>query len=205
MLIKNNFRRYIYILAELISGPLYLKSRPEAIEYRLLKSEIIKDFEQSDESFLNEPLEYIYMNIYEMEPPLELFGRFNNCFYWVSEVYIRLFFKYKKSFSYLFLILPLKKCIEMFEIYHQMDFSQTYKEFEKYMEQYKILPMLIKKNNLTMKKLAKLTNINYNSIDAYCRSDLKLFGASFENIISLSKALDVNINIFLNKLNLEIK
>lgn len=205
MLIKNNFKRYIYVLAELISGPLYLKSRPEAIEDRLLKSQFIKDFEESDESFLNEPLEYIYMNIYKMEPPLEVFGRFNSCFYWVSEVYIRLFFKYKKSFSYLFLMLPLKKCIEMFEIYHQMDFTQIYKEFERCMNENKILPMLIKKNDLTMKTLANITKINYNSIDAYCRSDAKLFGASFESIVSLSKALDVNINIFLNKLKLEIK
>lgn len=203
MLRSENLNNYIASIAQLISGSIYLSSRIETVEERLLKSEIIKDLEDNDESFLNVPLETIFMNTFNIEPPLKVFGLFNSCFYWVSEAYLRLFFRYKKSFSYLFLLLPLKKCIELFELYHQMDFKEMYKLFERLMNENKILPLLIKKNVLTMKTLSKLSNINYYSIDSYCRNDNKLFNASYKNLLSLSKTLNVNINIFLEKLDIK--
>jgi len=204
MLHETNVKKYIDSLAQLISCSIYLSSRPESVEQRLLKSEIIIGLENSDESFLNQPLEYLFMNTFNIEPPIKVFGLFNSLFYWVSEVYIRLFIKYKKSFSYLFLLLPLRKLIEMFELYHQMDFSETYSVFENLMKEKRILPLLINKNNLTMKKLSELTKINYNTIDFYCRSDEKLFSGSYANLLILSKALKVDGNIFLKELNIEI-
>lgn len=204
MLRESNIKKYIDNLAQLISCSLYLSSTPEAVEDRLLKSQFIKDLENSDESFLNEPLEYIFINTFNADPPIKVFGLFNSCFYWVSEVYVRLFIKYKKSFSYLFLLLPLRKCVELFELYHQMDFKETYDLFENIMNKTKILPSLIKKNNLTMHSLSEVAKINYNSIDAYCRSDEKLFGASYKTMISLSKVLNVNLNIFLKEIDIDI-
>ena len=58
------------------------------------------------------------------------FGIYNDA-YWCGYSYFELQQRLKKPFSYLFLKLPLSKMMDIYPIFHEMDFSALLEFFEK--------------------------------------------------------------------------
>ena len=76
------------------------------------------------------------------------FGVYNDA-YWCGEMYFDLHLKLHKSFAYLFLKLPLEKLIDMYPVYHEMDFSSLEEQFHRVEKEKTILRGMV--NVITMR------------------------------------------------------
>ena len=117
-----------------------------------------------------------------------------------AESYLKLFFYYNRSFEYLFLYWPLEVFNEKYGIYHEMDFSNLRRDFQKRIDETTLIKKLAQERQIKLVDVSKLTGININTIDRYSRDDKYLFLASHDNIYKLSKLFDVKENIFISNL-----
>ena len=122
---------------------------------------------------------------------------------WMAEGYFNIFLKYAKSFEYIFIYLPIDKMVDMFNVYHEMDWSHLFNYFEERIKGRRLLTALIKKNELSLNKLAVLSGVSYNTIEKYSKNDEYLYNASFINIMAINKVLNSNINTYLKELPIE--
>lgn len=89
--------------------------------------------------------------------------QYNQCL-WAAEAYLRIQLKTKLTFECIFLFLPIKKMYEMFDLYHEMDFSQTVQCFNDIFNSSNTLSKLLENNNITITQLSKETGISVNSL-----------------------------------------
>ena len=123
------------------------------------------------------------------------FGIYNDA-YWCGTVYYYLYFKTKKSLSYIIYKFPLDQLIEFYGTYHEMDYSSVYDLFLSKEKENPLLRSLCKQNGITVNELHERTGISINTLQKYYRDDELLLSASFQNIYKISQALNVNISLF---------
>ena len=117
-----------------------------------------------------------------------------------AESYLRLFLYFNRSFEYLFLYWPLEVFDEKYGIYHEMDFSNLRRDFQKRVAEVTLLKKLCQARQIKIVDISKLTGINIHTIDRYARDDKYLYSSSHDNIFKLSKLFDVKENIFIANL-----
>ena len=86
--------------------------------------------------------------------------------------------------------------LDMYDVYHEMDFSallECYNELEK---EKTILRALCEEKHVSLSKLSKGTGISVNTLMKYNASDNALYKASFQNIIEIAAFLDAPISLF---------
>lgn len=175
---------------------------PKEIEEKILKSEFIVELEKGDASYLYRcNLESIVGDIFKVSIPNDEIIKTNPLSLWFGEIYTRLFFTFNKSFSFIFLYLPISEAEKIYPLYHEMDFSQVIDYFAKLIKQETIMTLLLKKHKLSARELSILTGINYNTIVSYARDNDVIYNAKFDSIFKISQILDVNINIFAKSIN----
>lgn len=172
------------------------------IQDRLVNSKYIKELENKNScTFLYETkIADVIKDIYELNYEPEDVLKIDVDITWISEAYFRLFYKYNKSFSYIFLYIPVYKMLDLFTIYHEMDWTQLYSYFEYVVKSKSLLKKILESNRLSINKLSQLTGISPNTLISY-QNDNRLKEAKFEYIYKLSNALELDINIFVDKLN----
>lgn len=174
----------------------------KTIEEKILKSEFINGLEKGDASCLcRGNLESIVGDIFKVSIPNDEIIKTNPLSLWLGEIYTRLFFTFNKSFSFIFLYLPLSEAEKIYPLYHEIDFSQVIDYFAKLTKQETILTLLLKKHKLSARELSVLTGVNYNTIVSYTRDNDVIYNAKFDSIFKISQILDVNINIFAKSIN----
>lgn len=172
------------------------------IEECIINNHFYQQLENGDSSFLiNYTDEDILGSVYERRINDKELLETNTLSFWLGDVYSKIFLRFNKSFSFIFLYLPLAKAIELFPIYHEMDFSQTLNYFEELTTRNSILSLLLKKRNISISELSLLSDINYNTIVSYTRNNEFVYNAKFDSIFRISQILDVNINIFAKNIN----
>lgn len=174
-----------------------------AMERRIVKSNFVKCLENNDESFL---YQYDELDILRMIYSNDLIDDFNiyetNVIsLYLGEIYIKLFYRYHKSFEYIFLYMGLDKAINAFEVYHTMDDSEFFSYFEKECSKKSILKMLLNKNKLSLVELSVLTDIKIKTLENYSYLDEYIYNAKMEHIYKISNILDVNISIFMRNID----
>lgn len=174
----------------------------DVIEEKICKSSFFKDLENGDLFFNRQNLVDIIANVLELKTNQVSTTIFLSRSFWIGELYIRLFLRYHKSFSYLFLYLPIKEARKYFGLYHEMDFTQAYLLFENIESKNTILSLLLKKKNMTMDKLSVLTGINRNSLMKYCQNNKHIYKASLDTVYKLCNVLDTDIKVFIEKLRI---
>lgn len=164
----------------------------------LEKSEFIQKIEADEyDEYFNKSILEIYENITSnILSEDDSFGVYNDA-YWCAVSYFDLHLKTGKSFSYIFLKLPLEKMMDIYIIYHEMDFSSLYEYFQKLEKEKTILRALCQDYHSSLKKISKATGININTLMKYNASDEALYKASFQNIIKIAKFFEVPISFFI--------
>ena len=171
------------------------------IEEKIIKNRYINQLENGDSSFLYEKtLEKIVADIYgvRFEETCKLLN--STISYWLGEIYTRLFFSLNKSFAYLFLYFPIEKALNLFKLYHEMDFNQLLNYFETQVGKKTLLRTLLEKKHMTLSELSSLSKVNYNTIVSYTKNDEHLYSAAFDNIYRISGVLNVKMNLFARKI-----
>ena len=148
------------------------------------------------DDYLNKPIEILFYDItgYQIDKDTS-YGIYNDA-YWCGQNYFDLFLTLKKSFSYIFLKLPLDTMMNIYPIYHEMDFSSLVVYFKEIEQKETIIRILCNNNHCSLNDVSKATNINLGSLIKYNMSDELLRKASFQNINKLIDYFDVRNSLF---------
>ena len=175
------------------------------IEKTLYKSSMIKEFEESNITqiaFTSSMLIYrkLFPNSEATTKDIHLFSSY----YWIGEMYIKIFLKYKVNFETIFAYLPIQKMHELFEAYHEMDVTQFYRYFESLREK-NTFEIFLKEKDVTLMALSRQTGISVATLKA-----LKQGKRDFRNLKSsylekISHYLGAEMQTLLGEITLEIK
>lgn len=206
MIQANKINDLYEIFSHLLSYGFYKKYPFFAIEERLIQSELVKSLEEdkSDKYLYRHHLVRIFDDVYGLDQSRCEILSSTSISLWISEAYIRLFYKYHKSFEYLFLLINLETMYNLYNIYHEMDFSQLFDLFESKQKDFKLLNALLAKRGLNIKKLSLLTSISEHTLYNYSKDNDNLYNACFDNIYTIAQTLDVSDRVFVKRLNNDI-
>lgn len=123
------------------------------------------------------------------------YGIYNDA-YWCGQNYFDLHIKTKKSFAYLFLKLPFKHMMDIYIIYHEMDFSSLVEYFYKKCEEKTIIRLLCEENHKSLNDISKDTGIALSTLKKYNESDENLYKGSFQTISKIIAFFDVSPSLF---------
>lgn len=175
---------------------------PRFVERTIAYSSAFSLLERSDITELAfSPKEYIFERMFEINisneyeySPYDVYG-------WLGYTYIRLFFDLKTTFESLFFVLPIDEAINMYPLYHEMDYLQTL-EYLKGKVKYSLLDVIMTCRKISSQKLSRLSGVSYSTITAlrYGKRDInKLEGSS---LLKLSNTLRVKMESLLTDINL---
>ncbi|MDO4940560.1 MAG: hypothetical protein Q4E33_02585 [Erysipelotrichaceae bacterium] len=191
--------KYYDCISQLFSMALFHRIHLVTITDTIAKSDLIEDIEKDKyDIILNNSTKDIFIHLF---PSAFILDEYKTKFdegYWCGYVYMNLFYHFKKPFSYLFLKLPLTKLLDMYEVFHQMDISQMYIEFERIEKENTIMELLLIKNKMSITRLSKISKVPIRTISYYKKSDYNLYKGSYENIRRIAIALEVSNNLFIN-------
>ena len=165
----------------------------------LERSEFVSSIEKEEYTELyNEPLENIFYSITDNKIEKDTsYGIYNDA-YWVGECYFKLHLTLNKSFAYLFLKLPIEKMLDLYPVYHEMDFSSLVEYFKQIEEDTTILKILCDEKKVSLTEVSRKTGININTLRKYYRSDVALYKAEFQNIAKIVEYFDTTFILFIN-------
>ena len=188
--VRETFSR-LFVLA--VTNKMNLTSFTNLLEKSDYVSLIEKD--KYDPS-LNKSLEILFYEITGFEIKEDnSYGVYNDA-YWCGQNYFDLHLKTKKSFSYIFLKLPLETMINIYTIFHEMDFSSLVDYFHQKCEEKTILRLLCEKENKSLPDISRGTLIPLSTLKKYNMSDKYLYKASFQNIAKLVSFFDIKYSLF---------
>ncbi len=175
---------------------------PRFVERTIAYSSAFSLLEKSDITELAfSPKEYIFERMFDIDisneyeySPYDVYG-------WLGYVYIRLFFDLKITFESLFFVLPIDEAINLYPLYHEMDYLQTL-EYAKGKVKHSLLDVIMACRKISSQKLSRLSGVSYSTISAlrYGKRDInKLEGFS---LLKLSNALRVKMESLLTDINL---
>ena len=197
-MIKTYYQNYIVnCIAAIITYGLNEGYSSVSIEEHIVSSLFINKLE-NNEYDIESKMENIVESTYNTSliKPVDI--SFKGLF--LAESYFKLFVNFNKSFEYIFLYLPLDYLLDKYDIYHEMDFSNLKNDFIKQTNESTIIKKLSKKRQIKLKEISKLTGLNANTINKYCRNNNFIYSASFNNIYKLSKLFAVKENLFIENL-----
>ena len=166
--------------------------------FLLLKSDFLLQIEKNkyDEIF-EKPISKLFYEITGFEVKEDnSYGVYNDA-YWCGQNYFDLHFNLNKSFAYIFLKLPFDQMINIYTIFHEMDFSSLVDYFNKKCEEKSIIRLLCENFKKSLNDLSKATTISLSTLKKYSLSDNYLYNASFQNISKLVLFFDVNYSLFI--------
>lgn len=191
-MIKDTFSR-LFVLAK------QNKMNLEAFSISLLKSVFVEKMEDDKyDDYFNKSILDIFYDIsgYQIDKDTS-YGVFDDAF-WSGSTYFELHFILKKSFSYLFLKLPLPLMLDLYKVYHEMDISLMVNYFKNLEVKKTILKSLLEMSHSSIRKVSETTKIKESTLNKYVSSDETLYNASFQNINKLQKYFDVPYSLFIN-------
>ena len=163
----------------------------------LSNSSFIESIEKDKYNDLfNKPIEQLLFSITGFETKEDnSYGIYNDA-YWCGQNYFDLHMKTKKSFVYIFLKLPFEELMNVYSIFHEMDFTSLLEYFRKKEKEKTILRILCEEKRCSLNDISKATTLNFNVLKKYNSSDEALYKASFQNISKLISYFDVSYLLF---------
>lgn len=187
-----------YVIGRAISGG----CSPRFIEKTIAYSSAFSSLEKSDITELAfSSKELVFCNMFDLNvsnnfvySPYDVYG-------WLGYIYIRLFFDLSVTFESLFIVLPINDAINMYHLYHEMDYRQTF-DFVKNKIKYSYLDEIMDKKNMSTQTLSKTSGVSYSTVNAirYGKRDINKLEA--QSLLKLSNALHVKMESLLTDINL---
>lgn len=173
------------------------KMNLRAFTNNLERSELATKIEKSQyDDYFNKPIEQIFFDITNKIIEKDTsFGVFDVA-YWCGYSYFELQNRTKKSFAFIFLKLTLEKMVDLYPIYHEMDFSSLLQEFNQLNEEKTILRLLCEDKKCSLQKLSSEIEISKTTLSKYNASDEALYKGSFQAICKIATYFDTPISMF---------
>ena len=187
-----------YIIGRIISNGY----SPRFVEKTIAYSSAFSLLEKSDITELAfSSSEYIFERMFDINVSNEYEYSPYDVYGWLGYIYIHLFFDLKITFESLFITLPIDEAINMYPLYHEMDYLQSL-EYVKSKIKYSLLDEIMICRKLSSLKLSRLSGVSYSTISAlrYGKRDINKLEASL--LLKLSNALRVKMESLLTDINL---
>ena len=191
------YREYRYIFALIFQTGFNLKLSGDAIEEKIIKSKYVTAMYHDSDMIIKDNSDTVLEEIYGVN--IQTRDTVEDQILWMSYIYTDLFFDRKKPFDYIFLYLPFNDLFNMFPLYHEVDNSFVFVEFDK-KRKISLLDSLLNKYEISKKGLSISTRINYNTIVKYSLDDSNLYHAGLDNIYKIAAFLNVDLIMFVEKL-----
>lgn len=163
----------------------------------LIHSEFIKLIEEDRYTdYFNKSLKDIFFDITNFTVIEDNSFAIYDDAYWSGYMYFELHQKIHKPFAFIFLKLPLVKMMELYPVYHEMDYSALYEQFDRFDKKKTIMNHLLENNRCSINKLSKSTDIALSTLRKYASSDKALYNASFKNINQISSFFEAPMSLF---------
>ena len=191
----DDFRRVMEII--LSFGHDY-KFFSEVIERRISYS----DFFIAIENKIDVPILYSNTNkilssfYYELDTSKWSYKIYNQCS-WLSELYLKIQRKTGLTFEAIFLYLPINDGLNMFPIYHEMDFQHSIDSFNERYQKHSILFNVMKKSRISIGELANESGLSYSMISSLRTRQKNIGRVAAENLFKIAKCLNVRIETLL--------
>ena len=169
----------------------------QAFTNMLIKSDYILLIEKNEYNELFEkPIDLLFFEITGFNVKVDnSYGVYNDA-YWSGQNYFDLHMRTKKSFAYIFLKLPFSQMMNIYTIFHEMDFSSLVSYFSEKCEEKTILRLLCESYNKSLNDISKATTIPLSTLNKYNKSDEYLYRASFQTISKIASFFDVGYSLF---------
>ena len=119
--------------------------------------------------------------------------------YWCGTAYFYLFEKTGEPLSYILLKMPLDRLMEMYGVYHEMDYSSVLARFNEIEKEKTILRILCEREKISVPQLSKRLSISVGVLKKYNAADEYLYAASFQKIYRIQKFFEVPFSLFAEK------
>ena len=165
--------------------------------YMLLKSKYVAQIEKNEyDEIFNKPVDVLFYLITGFNVSEESsFGIYNDA-YWCGQNYFDLHYRLNKSFEYIFLKFPLEHMINVYSIFHEMDFSSLVEHFKQKEKEKTILRLLCERDKCYLTDVSKKTGININTLKKINIDDEYLYNASFQIVSKIMIFFDVSFLLF---------
>lgn len=144
--------------------------------------------------------EKIYSDLFPLKDnviDVDMFGPYG----WLGIIYINLFLELKTTFQFLFYVLPIEEALNLYVLYHEMDYSQVL-DYVKKKIKYSHLDVVMSKQKMSSVKLSELSGVSSATINAirYQKRDFDKLEAKKASQIAAS--LNVKIESLISKIPL---
>lgn len=174
----------------------------EGITNKIIYSKYFNCFEENNiEEFIVLNYEDIAKKLFNSDLRFVGEDNYNAALYWSGIQYINISLNLNIPLRQVFLLCPLNEMLTYFEVYHEMNNNVLIERYKKTISKKSILKRIRKDKGLTVKQLSFLSSISEMTIKYYEKENTNLFKASFENILSLTKALDIDYYLLIEKSN----
>jgi len=190
---SNYLENYIDLLERIFSAAYEYKYSSSALEKNISYSHFFQRVEADDNfspilcdsSLVNEVLPELKIDLSDV--PV-----YKECL-WAAESYLRIQKETNFTFELIFLYIPLQKMYEYFPIYHEMDFSQIIKEFNRLYKDKSVFNLLINHYLFKIKDISKITNISYSTLASLNSRRRDIKKVNVETISKLARFFRVRV------------
>lgn len=156
--------KYSDVLSEILALAKIDEYSNDYIETTIANSKPFKELEYSDVTEIAfKSTMSLYRALFPSGKAIDKDIKLFSPYYWIGEMYIHIFIKYKITFEAIFSYIPIGKMEELFATYHEMDINQFDKYVEKVLEE-KPLSIWMRKRKITCIELSKKTQIPLTTI-----------------------------------------
>lgn len=171
------------------------------IQKKISYSLVISELEKSNVTMIAfSSMEKIYHDIFPDTPndfTLDIYDIYG----WMGYIYIHLFLHLKVTFEALFYIIPLKEMMNLYHLYHEMDFKHLV-EYAKEKMKYSLLDVILKQKKISNQKLALKTNLSLGTINALRYGNRDILKLEAHKLLILSNVLNIKMETLLPEINL---
>lgn len=193
--------KYQEVLGYLIGRALSSGYSIPHIEKTIAYSLTFSNFEKSDITDIAfSSNENIYSKLFNGDNNTYQFSQYD-VFGWVGYTYIRLFFDLNITFETLFYIIPIDSLMNMYHLYHEMDYYQTL-NFVKNSVKHSYLDIIMNNKGVSVMELSILSGVASSTIRVlrYRKRDIDKLEA--QKLLKIANALRVKPESLLTNISL---
>ena len=110
---------------------------------------------------------------------------------WAAEAYLRIQNETRLTFEAIFIYLPIKEMLKLFNVYHEMDFNQIVDLFKKRFEEESVLDKLLEKFKMSLKSLSEMSGVSYDLLYGLKSRRRDIKKVNIKDIYEIKKVFDV--------------
>lgn len=193
--------KYMDVMSYLIGRSYHDGYSFDYIEKTISYSLLINELEKSNITLIAfTSVEKLYSDIFSNSVNDYVFDVYN-IFGWVGYSYINLFLSLNITFEVLFSIISIKEMLNLYNLYHEMDFVHLLNHAKEQMR-HSLIDVFMKRKKISNKSLSEKTQIPVSTINALRYGNRDISKLEADKLLKLSQILKVKMESLLPDIHL---